>query len=167
MPPPAGSGQPEREDPGGALAERGHSGRRSYLARTTDAPGGGEPRRPGAPQSWRGVIGSVHPLGEGRKKVLLEFNDDNLRRLYTEPDFRLPSMGTNLMKQYRKKTGLLASAHDERDLRAMRSLHFEKLAGDRRGQNSIRLNDQYRLIFRLRTGGDGRVAVVIAVVDYH
>lgn len=99
--------------------------------------------------------------------MLLEFNDDNLRRLYTEPGFRLPSMGTDLTKQYRKKMGLLANAHDERDLRAMRSLHFEKLAGDRRGQNSIRLNHQYRLIFRLRTGDDGRVAVVIEVVDYH
>ncbi|MHB1536562.1 MAG: type II toxin-antitoxin system RelE/ParE family toxin [Acidimicrobiales bacterium] len=76
-------------------------------------------------------------------------------------------MGTDLTKQYRKRTGLLTSAHDERDLRAMRSLHLEKLPGDRRGQNSIRLNDQYRLIFRLRTGDDGRVAVVIEVVDYH
>lgn len=99
--------------------------------------------------------------------MILEFEDDDLRRLYVELDFRLPSMGPDLTKQYRRKMALIANAPDERDLRAMRSLHLEKLEGDRKGQHSIRLNDQYRLIFRLRTGDDGRVAVIIEVVDYH
>ena len=99
--------------------------------------------------------------------MILEFEDDDLRRLYVELDFRLPSMGPDLTKQYRRKMALIANAPDERDLRAMRSLHLEKLEGDRKGQHSIRLNDQYRLIFRLRTGDDGRVAVVIELVDYH
>ena len=99
--------------------------------------------------------------------MILEFEDDDLHRLYTEPEFWLPWMGPDLTNQYLKKMGLIASAPDERDLRAMRSLHLEKLEGDRKGQHSIRLNDQYRLIFRLRTGDDGRVAVVIEVVDYH
>ena len=99
--------------------------------------------------------------------MILEFEDDDLRRLYVELDFRLPSMGPDLTKQYRRKMALIANAPDERDLRAMRSLHLEKLEGDRKGQHSIRLNDQYRLIFRLKTGDDGRVAVVIEVVDYH
>jgi proteic killer suppression protein len=99
--------------------------------------------------------------------VLLEFEDDDLRRLYEEPDFRLPSLGSDLTTQYRKKVALLANAADERDLRALRSLHFEKLVADRDGQHSIRLNKQYRLIFRLRTDDAGRVAIVIEVVDYH
>ena len=99
--------------------------------------------------------------------MILEFEDDDLRRLYVELDFRLSSIGPDLTKQYRRKMALIASASDERDLRAMRSLHLEKLEGDRKGQHSIRLNDQYRLIFRLRTGDDGRIAVVIEVVDYH
>jgi toxin HigB-1 len=107
-------------------------------------------------------------LGEGRKKVmLLEFEDDDLRRLYTEPNFRLPWMGPDLTKQYRKKMAILANAPDERDLRALRSLHFEKLVADREGQHSVRLNQQYRLIFRLKTDDAGRVAVVVEVVDYH
>ena len=37
------------------------------------------------------------------------------------------------------------AAADERDLYAQKGLHFEKLKGDRKGQRSIRLNQQWRL----------------------
>jgi proteic killer suppression protein len=99
--------------------------------------------------------------------VIVEFEDDDLRRLYVEPAFRLTWMGPDLIKHYRRKLGVVANAKDERDLAAMRSLHFEKLVGDRAGQHSIRLNDQWRLILRLRTDDAGRVAVIVEVVDYH
>jgi proteic killer suppression protein len=62
---------------------------------------------------------------------------------------------------------VLDSATDERDLRAMRSLNLEKLKGDRTGQFSIRLNDQFRLILTFHTEDDGRVVVVLELVDYH
>jgi proteic killer suppression protein len=97
----------------------------------------------------------------------IEFEDDSLRRLYSEPEFHLAWMGTALAKNYRRKMALVAAARDERDLLAMRSLRFEKLVADREGQHSIRLNDQYRLILRLRTENDVRVAVVVEVTDYH
>lgn len=99
--------------------------------------------------------------------MLLEFEDDNLRRLYTEPGFRLAWMGSDLTKLYRKKMQLLAAVSDERDLRQMRSLRFEKLVADRAGQHSVRLNDKYRLIFQLRTEDSGRVVIIIEVIDYH
>lgn len=97
----------------------------------------------------------------------LEFEDDDLRRLYADRDFCLPRMGVDLRTHYRRKIGLIGNAPDERDLRAMRSLHFEKLSGKREGQYSIRLNDQFRLILRLRTDDGARVAVIVEVVDYH
>lgn len=97
----------------------------------------------------------------------VEFEDDDLRRLYEEPDFRLPSIGHDLTRAYRKVVGIVAAASDERDLRAMRSLHFEKLEGDRLGQHSLRLNKQWRLIVRLETTQEGKQVVVIEVVDYH
>lgn len=97
----------------------------------------------------------------------LEFEDDDLRRSYVEADFRLAAIGTEPTKLYRRKMQLLAAAVDERDLRQLRSLHFEKLVGDRAGQYSIRLNDKYRLVFKLRTDENGRVAIIIEVVDYH
>lgn len=97
----------------------------------------------------------------------VEFEDDDLQRLYTDADFRLPWMGSDLVGHFRRKMALIVGAQDERDLYALRSLRLEKLLGDRSGQHSIRLNDQWRLILRFRTDPDGRVAVVIEVVDYH
>lgn len=97
----------------------------------------------------------------------LVFDDDNLRRLYEEPDFVLSSVGPDLTKAYRKKLGLLAAATSELDLRSFTSLHFEKLSGDRAGQHSIRLNKQWRLILRLETDDQERVLIIVEIVDYH
>lgn len=97
----------------------------------------------------------------------VEFEDDELCRLYTEAHFHLPWMGPELVRHFHRKMAVVAAALDERDLLAMRSLRLEKLVGDRAGQYSIRLNDQWRLIVRFRTDEDGRVAVIVALVDYH
>jgi proteic killer suppression protein len=42
-------------------------------------------------------------------------------------------------------------------------LHLEKLKGDRAGQHSIRVNDQYRICFRWTEAG----AENVTIVDYH
>ena len=39
---------------------------------------------------------------------------------------------------------------------------LEALKGDRRGQHSIRINDQWRLVFRWRNGAED-----VEIVDYH
>ena len=50
-----------------------------------------------------------------------------------------------------------------RDLAAIPGNQFEALKGDRKGQQSIRINDQYRLCFRW-TDGD---AFDVEITDYH
>jgi proteic killer suppression protein len=102
-----------------------------------------------------------------RIRVKIEYDDEDLRRLAEELDFRIKKWGRDLVVAYRKKVQILASAKDERDLQAMRSLNLEKLKGARTGQHSIRLNDQFRLILKFRTDDDGRVVVVVELVDYH
>ena len=97
----------------------------------------------------------------------IEFDDDELRRLYEEPGFHAPRYGTDLVKAIRKKVGIIVAAATEQDLRSMKSLHFEKLVGHRAGQHSIRLNDQWRLILRLEDDDDGRVVVIVEVADHH
>lgn len=95
------------------------------------------------------------------------FEDDELRRLYEEEGFHAPRYGADLVKAFRKKVGFIVGAKTEQDLRSMKSLHFEKLSGGRAGQHSIRLNDQWRLVFRLEADDDGRVVIILEVVDYH
>ena len=95
------------------------------------------------------------------------FRDDDLRRLYEEQDFHLPRFGADVVKQFRKKVFFLYGATDVRDLYTYRALRFEKLAGDREGQHSIRLNDQWRLILEFAEDKEGQLTVVVEIVDYH
>ncbi|AMN48082.1 hypothetical protein ACG33_13420 [Steroidobacter denitrificans] len=67
----------------------------------------------------------------------------------------------------RKKLVLLRAAPDERTLRNWKSFHYEKLSGDREGQRSIRLNDQWRLIFQLDTSSSPPRIIVLEIADYH
>ena len=96
-----------------------------------------------------------------------EFEDEHLRRLYEELDFVLPQLGPDLIKAYRKKVGFLAAAESEVDLRNYKALHFEKLSGGRAGQHSIRLNQQWRPILRIESDAQGRLLIIIEIVDYH
>ena len=59
------------------------------------------------------------------------------------------------------------AAVDERDLYAQKGLHFEKLKGDRKGQRSIRLNQQWRLILTLERDSAGAFVWIIEITDYH
>ena len=97
----------------------------------------------------------------------IQFEDDDLKRLYTDVGFRQPRLGPDLTKQFRKKVQLLAAATDERDLYNLRGLRLEKLSGTRSGQHSIRLNDQFRLILRFDTDKEGRLVVIVELTDYH
>jgi toxin HigB-1 len=96
----------------------------------------------------------------------VEYHDEVLRRLAEDPDYAPKGWGRDVIKSYRKKIQLIIAAKDERDLYAMRGLRLEQLKGDRDGQSSIRLNDQFRLILIFVTDGD-RVAVILEIIDYH
>ena len=96
----------------------------------------------------------------------VEYHDEVLRRLAEEQGHAPKGWDPDVIKSYRKKVQLISAAQDERDLYAMRGLRMEKLQGDRLGQTSMRLNDQFRLILTFKTEGD-RVAALLEVVDYH
>lgn len=68
-------------------------------------------------------------------------------------------------RQLKKRLTILEEAQSEDDLRLLPSNHFEALIGDRKGQCSIRINQQWRLCFEW-SDSENR-AVNIEVVDYH
>jgi proteic killer suppression protein len=100
-------------------------------------------------------------------RLRIVFEDDDLRRLAEDASYAPRRWGADIIKAYRKKIQVLRAATDERDLYALRSLHLEQLKGNRAGSSSIRLNDQFRLVIKFRTDDDGRVVIVIEMVDYH
>jgi proteic killer suppression protein len=65
----------------------------------------------------------------------------------------------------RLKLDRLEAATSIRDLAALPGNRFESLAGDRKGQFSIRINDQWRLCFEWTAGATGPANVEI--VDCH
>jgi len=70
---------------------------------------------------------------------------------------------SDLVKIARRKLGYLDAAVDLRDLRQPVGNRLEALKGDRRGQHSIRINDQFRICFRWTPQG----AIDVEVTDYH
>ena len=68
-------------------------------------------------------------------------------------------------RQLKKRLTILEDAQSKDDLRLLPSNHFEALIGDRKGQFSIRINQQWRLCFEW-SESENR-AVNIEIVDYH
>ena len=66
-------------------------------------------------------------------------------------------------RQARRKLLYLNSAHSLQDLSVPPGNKLEALKGDRRGQHSIRINDQWRICFKWKDGS----AFDVEIVDYH
>ena len=77
---------------------------------------------------------------------------------------RIPSRRFRAIERVaRRKLRQLDSATELRDLAAPPGNRLEALYGERKGQHSIRINDQWRICFAWR-GGD---AYEVEIVDYH
>jgi toxin HigB-1 len=72
-------------------------------------------------------------------------------------------VSTVLCGQALRKLRLLDQARSPLDLRSPPGNRLEALVGDRAGQHSIRVNDQYRLCFRWENSD----AYEVELVDYH
>jgi len=69
----------------------------------------------------------------------------------------------DIQKTAYRKLAFLHSARELKDLLLPPSNRLEKLSGDRQGQYSIRINDQWRICFRWQDGD----AYEVEIVDYH
>ncbi len=88
---------------------------------------------------------------------------DKRTRRFAEGNFVAAFQG--IKRQAEKRLEILAAAKTVLDLIALRSNRFEALGGDKKGQYSIRINDQYRICFEWLKDEDGPVNVEIT--DYH
>jgi proteic killer suppression protein len=66
-------------------------------------------------------------------------------------------------RQAEKRLRILDAADTLQALAMLPSNRFERLFGDRKGQHSIRINDQWRVCFRWRKDG----AYEVEITDYH
>jgi toxin HigB-1 len=90
----------------------------------------------------------------------------NFRDKITESVFNGESpkgFPADLVKMARRKLRYLNAAGDVGDLRSPPGNRLEALAGDRKGQHSIRINDQFRVCLVWTAEGSADVEIV----DYH
>ncbi len=92
--------------------------------------------------------------------MIKSFKSKDTARLFN----RLPSRRwRGIVGAARRKLEVLNAAKFLAELRVPPGNRLEALKGDRRGQHSIRINDQWRVCFVWR-GGD---AYDVDIVDYH
>ena len=72
-----------------------------------------------------------------------------------------------VVKAYRKRLQLIRAADDERVFYGLKSLHYEKLKGNRKHQRSMKLNDQWRLVLEIEGNAPNKVVCIVSIEDYH
>lgn len=93
--------------------------------------------------------------------MIISFVDKETEKIYRQVfSKKLPH---DIQRIALRKLIMLNNAKTLQDLRVPPANHFEKLSGDREGQYSIRINDQYRICFCFENGE----ASCVEIVDYH
>ena len=91
--------------------------------------------------------------------MIKSFGDKDTKELY---ELRWVKRFAGFERQARRRLRLLNDAKTLTDLSVLPSNQLEALKGDRRGQYSIRINDQWRLCFRWTDAPED-----VEIVDYH
>ncbi|MDE0489701.1 MAG: type II toxin-antitoxin system RelE/ParE family toxin [Gammaproteobacteria bacterium] len=89
------------------------------------------------------------------------FRDRSAERLFDGK--RVRRLPADIQRRARMRIQRVVAAGSLSDLRLPPSHHLEALKGERSGQHSIRINDQWRVCFRWTEQG----AMDIEVTDYH
>lgn len=93
--------------------------------------------------------------------MIQSFADTETERIWSGRRSRkLPS---DIQSVALRKLRMLNQARVLQDLRVPPGNRLEALKGERKGQHSIRINDQWRICFEWHDGGPGNVEII----DYH
>ena len=95
------------------------------------------------------------------RHVIKSFHGKETGKIWTgQRSRRLPQ---HIQQLARRKLRMLNNARSLGDLRIPPANRLERLKGDRAGQYSIRINDQWRIYFVWKRGD----ALDVEIVDYH
>lgn len=94
-------------------------------------------------------------------KVIKSFKSKETEKIYSrEVSKKLP---TDIQQVALRKLRMINNAKNINDLRIPPANRLEKLSGDREGQYSIRINNQWRICFIWQDGD----AYDVEITDYH
>lgn len=93
--------------------------------------------------------------------MIKSFRDKRTAAIFA--GYAVSGLPPQIQERARAKLLAIDAANRLDDLRRPPGNRLEALAGDRKGQHSIRINDQWRICFRWRNGE----AFDVEIVDYH
>lgn len=96
----------------------------------------------------------------------IEFADDDLAQICTDQAFKL-GLPVAVIRTARNRLIQLEAARDERDLRNLKGLHYKKGKGARENERSVRINDQYRIVFTLSDDEHPPLIRITMIGDTH
>lgn len=100
----------------------------------------------------------------------VQFKTEYLAYLYVTPLEEIKGKHVfpkEIVKQYKKKIHLLININRIEQLKQFRGLNFEFLNGDRKGECSIRLNKQYRLLFEQKSEKEISVILINEISKHY
>jgi proteic killer suppression protein len=95
--------------------------------------------------------------------VIVSWRDEETKAIWDGIFSKKIKLPMNLHDLARRKLRMIFAAPTLETLRVPPANRLEALSGDRRGQHSIRINDQYRICFRWEQGN----AYDVEITDYH
>ncbi|HEV2831936.1 MAG TPA: type II toxin-antitoxin system RelE/ParE family toxin [Hanamia sp.] len=93
--------------------------------------------------------------------MLISFGDKNTQNIWKGE--RVKDFSNNIQEMARRKLRMLNNSQSISDLLIPPSNRLEKLKGSLKGFYSIRVNDQWRIIFKWRNNN----AEAVQMIDYH
>jgi toxin HigB-1 len=93
--------------------------------------------------------------------VIQSFGDADTERVWRRE--RVRRFGSDLQRMANRKLLIIDAAETLNDLRVPPGNRLERLRGERVGQYSIRINDQWRICFTWSAAGPANVQII----DYH
>ncbi len=93
--------------------------------------------------------------------MIKTFRNKDAERIFTRQ--RVKRFSLSIQKLTQRKLDIIDGAGIIDDLRTPPGNRLEKLSGNRKGQYSIRVNDQCRICFRWKSGH----AMDVEITDYH
>lgn len=93
--------------------------------------------------------------------MIKEFGDKESEKIWT--GIRSKKLPSEIQNVARRKLRMINNAQDVNDLRIPPANRLEKLKGDLKEYHSIRINNQWRIIFQWKNND----AYDVKIVDYH
>lgn len=93
--------------------------------------------------------------------MIKSFKDKETEKIYSREGSR--KLPVDIQQVALRKLRMINNAKNLNDLKIPPANNLEKLKGDREGQHSIRINDQWRICFKWKDGD----AAEVEIADYH